>query len=263
MEHDPEIALRNVELLADFAVGPFLDRVELEDLRHAWRQFAEGQFKVGPEFGQLQPAARRVTLGGHIVQPENGVISRFVVATDGSRVHADGAFATGVTHMVPNLMAQDAHKPGALGGLGAKTFARFEGGQESLLNEVFRHARVANLADRKIEQIIPVGIHPLIRTGNLRCRIRLCIGSNCHSDSPLRKRHATTPPSTKMLNFLCKSGFFAAEAEIDAVACCFVATTLRGKARNVVGINCGEPPLFPPLSFKPCKERLVQPTNDC
>src|SRR5690242_15022200 len=53
MEHDPQVALGNVQACADFLVGAFFDGVKLEHLRDARREFAHGPFQMFAELGQF------------------------------------------------------------------------------------------------------------------------------------------------------------------------------------------------------------------
>ena len=133
----------------------------MKHLRHSRRQAPEGHFKVCAEFRKLQAATRQLTFDGHLVHPENGVVPRFLIAPHRSGVNPNGALAAGVAQMVVNLVAQNADQPRPLGGFAGETVARLQRGQERLLHEVFSHARVAQLSDGEVEEIISVRFHPI------------------------------------------------------------------------------------------------------
>src|SRR5206468_6860648 len=86
-------------------------------------------------------------------------------------LRANSPLAAGVAQMIANLVAQDAHEPGALGGLAGETVARFEGAKEGVLHEVFRHAGIAHLADGEVEQVIPMRLDPIVGPRGLRLRL--------------------------------------------------------------------------------------------
>ena len=71
MEHDPEIALGNVERLTNFAIRPLLHGIELKHLRQARRQFSQRPFEIGAELAQFQSPAWRMAFGRDIVHPEH------------------------------------------------------------------------------------------------------------------------------------------------------------------------------------------------
>src|ERR1044071_2049272 len=191
MEHDPEVGFGDLHLLADLGIGPFLDRVELKDLGDPGRELAEGQFKIGPEFPQLEPPAPGLTFRGHSVQPKRGVVPAFLVVPDRSWVRANRALAAGAAQMVVNLVTEDAHQPGALGRLAGEPVARLEGGEEGVLDQVFSHAGVAHLAHGEIEQVVSVGSHPFVRGRASGQRIRRVIGEFFHRDRTICNRCAT------------------------------------------------------------------------
>ncbi len=65
-----------------------------------------------------------------IVQPHHRIFPRLVVAVRRWNVRTDRALAAGPAEVVANLMAEDAHEPGAVGGLPGETVAGLERGEE-------------------------------------------------------------------------------------------------------------------------------------
>src|SRR5271169_877679 len=113
MEHDPEIAFRDVERGANLVPGTFLDFVQLKRLCDARRQVAQGQFERRAKLLQVHPPVRTETLCGGLMQPDQ----RFGhVVRVGCRVPVEAREQRMTIlgpEMVVNLMAEDTHEPGS------------------------------------------------------------------------------------------------------------------------------------------------------
>src|SRR5262245_49232370 len=133
MEHDPEIALRDVQALTNFRVGALFDFIQLKHLRYTGWEFAQGHLEVRSELLQLQPSRRGVGLCGDVMQPEHRLVPRFLITTHRRGVNAHRALATGMAQMIADFVAQDSDEPRPFGRLAGETLPGFESAEERVL----------------------------------------------------------------------------------------------------------------------------------
>ena len=93
--------------------------------------------------------------------------------------------------MVVNLVPQNAHQPGAFGGLAAEIALRFDRCQERLLDEVLGHISIAHLADGKVEKVIRMRLNPVARKRGFGFAASPRFCNRVHSDCPFRNARAT------------------------------------------------------------------------
>src|SRR5262245_8844421 len=82
-------------------------------------------------------------------------------ACRGFRIMAKGTLAAARSPITINFVAQDACQPGPRRGLAGKGATCFNCREESLLNDVLGHTRVAHLANGEVEKVIGMGFHPI------------------------------------------------------------------------------------------------------
>ena len=104
MKHNPKIAFRDFQTIANFAVRAFFDFIKLEYLRNARRQFAHGPLQSLAKLGQFHAAAGLKALAGDIVNPQHRIIPGFEVIRGGRSIIVGWALAADTAEMVTNLV---------------------------------------------------------------------------------------------------------------------------------------------------------------
>src|SRR5438093_4925886 len=165
------------------------------------------------------------------MQPHYRVFpSLFVVSC--RNICANSPLAAGAAQVIANLVAQDAHKPGALGGLAGESVARFEGGKEGVLHEVFGHAGVAHLADGEVEQVIPMRLDPIVGRRGVRLRLLSGICGVVHSERTYRSSRAMKRPIREIARIANKSASSASRHNVSSPPVEIAATIFHGQPRK-------------------------------